>query len=286
MKGFFVVFFTIAFIVNSYCQSICQTGDENATLTLTAPLGMVFVSVSFASYGTPNGSCGSFSIGTCHASNSQAIVEAALLGQNSASIAATNGTFGDPCGGTFKRLYIEAVYSVALPLELLSFSCFTSGDNNILQWQTDNEVNTREIVIERMIEGSRFSEIGKVVSNNSNGKHEYFFTDDLLLNELSFYRLKMIDIDGRYQYSKIIRSKNGSGNRLQAAPNPAVNNISLNQLKPGGFIELTNIQGNVLQRINVTTQTFKIDLSGYPSGMYLIRYSYKNEIALQKILKQ
>jgi hypothetical protein len=286
MKGLFVAIFTIAFIVNSYCQSICQTGDENATLTLTAPPGMIFVSVSFASYGTPNGSCGSFSIGACHASNSQAIVEAALLGQNSASIAATNGTFGDPCGGTFKRLYIEAVYSVALPLELLSFSCFSSGDNNVLHWQTDNEVNTREFIIERMIEGSRFSEIGKVVSNNSNGKHEYFFTDNLLLNELSFYRLKMIDIDGRYQYSKIIRSKNGSGNRLQAAPNPAVNNISLNQLKPGGLIELTNIQGNVLRRINVTTQTFKIDLSSYPSGMYFIRYSYKNEITVQKILKR
>jgi hypothetical protein len=286
MKGLFVAIFTIAFIINSYCQSICQTGDENATLTLTAPPGMVFVSVSFASYGTPNGSCGSFSIGSCHASNSQSIVEAALLGQNSASIAATNGMFGDPCGGTFKRLYIEAVYSVALPLELLSFSCFTSGDNNVLHWQTDNEVNTREFIIERMIEGSQFSEIGKVVSNNSNGKHEYFFTDDLLLSELSFYRLKMIDIDGRYQYSKIIRSKSGSGNRLQAAPNPAVNKISLSQLKPGGLIELTNIQGNVLRRINVTTQTFKIDLSSYPSGMYLIRYSYKNEITVQKMLKQ
>jgi hypothetical protein len=86
--------------------------------------------------------------------------------------------------------------------------------------------------------------------------------------------------------SKIIRSKNGSGNRLQAAPNPAVNNISLNQLKPGGLIELTNIEGNVLRRINVTTQTFKIDLSSYPSGMYFIRYSYKNEITVQKILKQ
>jgi hypothetical protein len=41
---------------------------------------MVFVSVSFASYGTPNGSCGYFSIGAGHASNSQSIVEAALLG--------------------------------------------------------------------------------------------------------------------------------------------------------------------------------------------------------------
>src|SRR6476620_8538019 len=135
--------FALVISFNATSQTICGTAGENGSVTLTAPGGKVFTSVTFASYGTPDGSCGSFTIGSCHAANSQSIVEAALLNNNSATIVASNGVFGDPCGGTVKRLYIEAVYSFPLPLHLISFSCTSRGSFNILQWQTSNEVNTK-----------------------------------------------------------------------------------------------------------------------------------------------
>ena len=83
---------------------VCGTADENASVTLTAPAGRVFTAVNFASYGTPDGTCNNFSIGSCHASNSLSIVQGMVIGQNSVSIPASNGLFGDPCPGTFKRL--------------------------------------------------------------------------------------------------------------------------------------------------------------------------------------
>lgn len=285
MKAPLTVFFAIVFIAKSYGQSICQTGGENATLTLTAPAGMVFISITFASYGTPNGSCGSFSIGSCHAANSKTIVEAALLNKNSASIVANNTTFSDPCGGTVKRLYIEAIYSTATPLELLSFSCISPGDNNVLQWQTAHEVNTREFIIERSLDGIQFSEAGKLASNNTE-KNLYYYTDNLSLSEAIFYRLKMVDRDGSYKYSQVIRVKNETGNTLQIAPNPAANSISLNRLKTEGLIELSDMQGKVLRKIKVTAQSLKIDLTAYPSGLYLIKYFGKQGTAVQKIIKQ
>lgn len=97
---------TNAIVVNR----VCGTVAEGNTLTLTAPTGFTFTSVPFASYGNPNGSCGSYTLGSCHAATSQSIVETALVGQNSASINATNAVFGDPCNGTSKRLYVEALY--------------------------------------------------------------------------------------------------------------------------------------------------------------------------------
>jgi hypothetical protein len=100
---------------------------ENNTLTLTAPAGMVFVAVNFASYGnaTSNGN-GTYTLGSCNAATSTSIVSNALLGNNTASIVASNGVFGDPCGGTTKSLSVQATYAAPLAAQIL-FSCADLG---------------------------------------------------------------------------------------------------------------------------------------------------------------
>ncbi|MBK5213419.1 MAG: HYR domain-containing protein, partial [Flavobacteriaceae bacterium] len=113
---------------------------ENQTLTITLPVGRVVTSVDFASYGTPNGSNGTYTIGSCHASNSQTIVEGYALGNNSFSIPATNAVFGDPCGGTVKRLYVTVSSSVESAS--LSYNCSDIGNNNVTLLVTDANGNT------------------------------------------------------------------------------------------------------------------------------------------------
>ncbi|MBE8727442.1 T9SS sorting signal type C domain-containing protein [Flavobacterium hungaricum] len=91
----------------------CDTAAEGGNASLVAPAGTYFNNVSFASYGLPNGSCGSFTIGnTCHSNLSQSVSETYLLGNtNSITIPATNMVFDDACVGTEKRLYVSANYS-------------------------------------------------------------------------------------------------------------------------------------------------------------------------------
>jgi hypothetical protein len=92
--------------------TVCGTANENGTVAMIAPPGTVFTSVEFASYGTPTGVCGAFSLGACHATNSVTIVSGYLIGNGGTiDIPATNDVFGDPCGGTGKRLYIQATAS-------------------------------------------------------------------------------------------------------------------------------------------------------------------------------
>jgi hypothetical protein len=107
--------------------TVSGSATENNVLTLTAPAGMVFISVNFASYGnaTSNGN-GTFTLGSCHGTNSAAIVANALLGNNTASITASNGIFGDPCGGTIKNLSVQATYGTPLAAQAL-FSCADLG---------------------------------------------------------------------------------------------------------------------------------------------------------------
>jgi len=90
-------------------ETISATVNEGQTLTLTAPEGYKIDSVSFASYGTPEGN----TIGACHSSNSFAKVKNAISNE-SLSIVASNEVFGDPCSGVSKRL------TVVLSLQPLS----------------------------------------------------------------------------------------------------------------------------------------------------------------------
>lgn len=119
---------------------ICGFATENQSATLTAPAGTLISGIDFASYGTPNGSCGSFTIGSCHATNSIAKVAPYLIGNNSGSVPATNALFGDPCYGTGKRLYIQASYGGGNP-NTTTFNCSQLGNNNVTLLVTDANGN-------------------------------------------------------------------------------------------------------------------------------------------------
>jgi outer membrane biosynthesis protein TonB len=88
-------------------NSVNGSANEGDGLTLSAPIGKIFSSVIFASYGTPNG----YSIGQCHAPNSIEKVAEVFLGKAIATIMAINDLFGDPCAGTYKSLAVSLAYT-------------------------------------------------------------------------------------------------------------------------------------------------------------------------------
>lgn len=99
-----------AFSIQIYSRYVgyqCKTGGENSTLSDTAPSTYVFNRVDFCSYGTPDGSCGSFSYGGCNSSASNSYNPTPCT---SYSISMSNAQWGDPCGGTLKRGYIQMSY--------------------------------------------------------------------------------------------------------------------------------------------------------------------------------
>ncbi|XP_031256445.1 beta-galactosidase 8 isoform X2 [Pistacia vera] len=78
-------------------------------LSLECPLpNQVISSIKFASFGTPNGTCGSFSHGNCSSKRALSIVHKACVGSKSCSIGVSSNTFGDPCTGVIKSLAVEA----------------------------------------------------------------------------------------------------------------------------------------------------------------------------------
>lgn len=94
-------------ISSRYVGYRCSTTGEGGNCSDTAPTGYVFNRVDFCSYGTPNGSCGSFTIGGCNSTASNAYNPTPTA---SYSISMSNGQWGDPCGGTYKRGYVQMSY--------------------------------------------------------------------------------------------------------------------------------------------------------------------------------
>jgi hypothetical protein len=94
-------------LISAKSSLICGASPEHGIATLSCPTGKI-TEISFASYGTPNGSCGHLKYGSCNASSTASIVNARCLHQSGCSIQAENALFGDPCVNTFKRLYVQA----------------------------------------------------------------------------------------------------------------------------------------------------------------------------------
>ncbi|WP_395057553.1 T9SS type A sorting domain-containing protein [Flavobacterium sp.] len=113
-KNYSLIILSFIISITTNAQTICGIVNEGQNLTLTAPVGQVITSINFASYGTPTGTCASNNlvISGCHSNTSRSQVEALALGKNSFTIAATNTVFGDPCGGTVKKLAVIAGYGV------------------------------------------------------------------------------------------------------------------------------------------------------------------------------
>src|SRR5579862_3153589 len=89
---------------------VCGSAAQNKTLSLACPAGETITSITFASFGTPKGTCGGYTLGSCNSTNSKSIVSTACLGKASCSVPSTTTEFGgNPCPGTSKTLDVQVL---------------------------------------------------------------------------------------------------------------------------------------------------------------------------------
>jgi len=105
--------------------------------------------------------------------------------------------------GSSQRLY-RSIHST-IPVELVSFSAKQIDDNIHLKWQTATELNNQGFEIERKTENSEWRIIGFKEGNGTTAEaHYYSFIDENTPSGKNQYRLKQIDYDGRFEYSKTV----------------------------------------------------------------------------------
>lgn len=141
-------------------------------------------------------------------------------------------------------------YSYPVPLKLLSFTASRRNGISYLRWVTDNEQEVDHFDIERSYNGISYSSIGNKAARNSGFQEQYDYEDYASFNGFAWYRIKSIDLNGKYSYSRI-----------------AI--LSETDLQPGSFL-VTNPNRTSITIINKTGYDGNFDYRLFSSSGQLI----------------
>lgn len=188
--------------------------------------------------------------------------------------------------GGYQGIRLSFGTALVLPLNLLSFEAFKNKTNVQLSWKTTNEINTSYFMVQRSTNGSAFNNIGSIQAVNTSGNNEYSFTDESPVNGVNYYRLQMVDIDGKTTYSFIIKITFGNTSELQVFPNPAKNIITVKGLQNKGIIKIITADGKLIRQIVVTSNTSNIDVSALAKGLYILQYNDDGKMQHVKLVKE
>lgn len=116
-----------------------------------------------------------------------------------------------------------AIVSNVLPLKLIGFSVTGKGNSNLIVWNSAQEINVSHFEIERSLNAKDFYKIGQM----SAGELSYNFMDNAPKKGNNFYRLKMVDNDGKFQYSSVKLAVVNSDVQFSVYPCPAKDILNL-----------------------------------------------------------
>jgi hypothetical protein len=189
-----------------------------------------------------------------------------------------------------------------LPLKLLSFTARKKDKDALLEWRTTEEVNFSHFEIE-VARGNtdyqlnRFSRIGTIASTGNGGSDQYYHFTDAEFNKsgVRYYRLKMIDIDGKFSYSPIRPLLFSAEQNWQLFPNPSQGQFYLLYQLPDGetlSLKLYDANGRLVREVNSLSSGFQqkllIDLADpkLPPGLYMLEARGKDKEQFFRLIKQ
>lgn len=178
-----------------------------------------------------------------------------------------------------------------LPINLLEFKCIETGETVVLQWKTSNEINNAGFDIERSADAVHWEKLAfKLASQSASTVVTYYFTDARPLDGTSYYRLKQMDRDGLFTYSKTIqvnRSKQVASIRVWPNPTSDVLNIRFAENQFAGRLQLYNTNGElVLQRSIYNQQGYHINLKTLPGGTYYLYCISESGTIVKQVIKK
>jgi hypothetical protein len=215
---------------------------------------------------------------------------------------AGTGTTGTPVvhrtGMTgFSEFGVGCASDNPLPVELTVFSAIIKEGAILLSWETATEVNNYGFEVQRSVTTDKWDVLGFVEGQgNSNSPKEYSFLDSEVSSAGTYsYRLKQIDNDGSYEFSKTIEVNLGSPIKFELSqnyPNPfnPSTTISFNLAESGRVIlKIYNLMGEEITTLvegfrEAGIHSFSFNAEGYPSGMYLYRLSTNGFTETKKML--
>jgi SdrD B-like domain/Secretion system C-terminal sorting domain len=172
------------------------------------------------------------------------------------------------------------VGAITLPARL-EFAAIKQGSAAKLNWKVTQEDNVAMYVLERSVDGINYTDINK---QNSSGLSLYLHTDAQPIAGINYYRIRIVDNDGRITYSEVRTLLFGKNGQVLLFPNPASDKINIqlpeNWQSKKVKIELFNQAGQLVISKTQTqaSQIETINVSNLVNGVYTIRLQNENGI--------
>jgi hypothetical protein len=183
--------------------------------------------------------------------------------------------------------------SCTLPLHLISFTASKNKNIVTLNWQTAEEINTSHFNIQRSTDGANFSNVGNVTAKGTGGQ-SYGFADNIdnLKADKVYYRLQLMDKDGKYSFSKIIPlALDLFARNIKTYPNPVKDQlyILLNAQNAGkATICISDASGKVIhsETVSTTATAMNVNVSRLAKGIYYVQLITDKGVQRTTFMKQ
>jgi endonuclease I len=175
-----------------------------------------------------------------------------------------------------------------LPVTLLDFTAQKNKETVLLKWYATYETQFNKYETERSTDGRVYNKIGEVKGQNLSN---YDFTDiNLPRAVVVYYRLKMLDQDGKFENSKVVAVKlNNNLSNALLYPNPALDylNIKLYQvLQANSTLQVMDVTGRIVkeQIVNANTVNINLDVKNLSAGRYFVKIVNSSQIINESFL--
>lgn len=182
--------------------------------------------------------------------------------------------------------------SVVLPVLYIKINAVASKTYNTINWQTVGEVNVSNFVVEKSTDGINFSAIGNFIATGNNSG--YTFNDNFVATKTTFYRIVVVNIDGKKSYSDIVKLVNVKlENKVLVYPKIA--QAKLNMEWESTIASNTNvIVIDALGRIilnknfinNIGFNKNEIDIANFNAGQYFVRVTNGDTTTTEVFIKK
>ncbi len=184
---------------------------------------------------------------------------------------------------------------VTLPVELVDFNATKREGAVRLDWRTASEIENAGFEIQRSTDGVNFRAISFVEGEGETViSQDYNYLDEEVLpGQIYYYRLKQIDINGQFEYSKILSVQMEVGNLTisEAYPNPnnlGTINLDFNAINEREWtISLLDVTGKMVANEprmipeGLSTQTFSFNKN--QSGIYFLKIENGTNLFYKKV---
>ncbi len=116
-----------------------------------------------------------------------------------------------------------------LPLQWISLNATRNNALSLITWTTAQEVNCKYYQVQKSTDTRSWQNVGNSVAahNSASGFNNYSLTDATFLDGIAYYRIVLMDVNGKTSYSTIVSVKDISNNQVVVYPNPVTDVVNV-----------------------------------------------------------